>query len=340
MQYTPDAQAHERFLSAQFFYHRRAPGDIDLAQQYYEESVSIDPGYARAWAGLAGVYGIQFSEGEVPVPVALEKRRAAVEQALASGPNVAEAHIRAAQHYWETGDGQRAADHAARAFALDRDHPLVLAHYCTLLAWQDRFDDAIGLENRMIARDPFSLVVHINLANTLLAAGRLDEARTEFLKAAEISPDWHDAADVELARILILEQRYPEALQRVQSWPGGADRDHGLALIYDAQRRRADADAAVRRLREGKGPGSAVRLAEVYATRGNIDEAVRWVATAYERLGDNPWLSAEWQWVYPLRFSPFLKALHADPRWAELRMRGLPPGTQAELTALPEQLAN
>jgi TolB-like protein/DNA-binding winged helix-turn-helix (wHTH) protein/Flp pilus assembly protein TadD len=336
--YEPVAAAHERFLRAQFFYHRRAPGDIELAKHYYEEALGLDPRYARAWAGLAGVYGVEFSEGTVPVSVGLEQRRMAVEQALANDPNLAEAHMRAAQHFWETGDGKRAADHAARAFALDRNDPLVLSHYCTVLAWQDRFDDALELEDRMVTRDPFSLAVRINLANTLLAAGRLDEARAEFLKTVEISPDWQGAVDVELGRIMILEQRYPEALDEVRRWPEGVDRDHGLALIYDALGRKPDADAAVARLLSSSEPGAAVRLAEVYASRGDVDEAFDWVATAYSRLGENPWLSVQWQWVYPLRFSPFLEPLHSDSRWTKMKTRGLPPGTEAVLRDLPAQL--
>jgi tetratricopeptide (TPR) repeat protein len=183
--------------------------------------------------------------------------------------------MRAAQHFWETGDGRRAADHAARAFALDRNDPLVLAHYCTLLAWQGRFDDALELEHRMVTRDPFSLAVRISLANTLLAAGRFDEARTEFLETVEISPDWQAAVDVEFARIMILEKRYLDALAEVQRWPDGVDRDHGLALIYDALGRKPDADTAVQRLLASSEPGAAVRLAEVNASRGDVEADCR-----------------------------------------------------------------
>ena len=41
----------------------------------------------------------------------------------------------------------------------------------------------------------------------------------------------------------------------------------------------------------------------------------------------------------PLRFSPFLKTLHQDPRWLPMLARGLPPGTETVLRALPEQFA-
>ena len=337
---TPSADAHEHFLRARFFHHRRGPGDVERARHYYEEALLIDPRYARAWAGLAGVYGVQISEGEIPVTVGLEKRRKAVEQALALGPNLAEAHIRAAQHYWDTGDGQRAAAHATRAYALDRDDPLVLAHFSNVLAWQDRIDDAAELQRRIVHLDPVSLIGRVNFANTLLAAGRLDEAEAEFLKTIEINPQSRSAVEVDLGRILILRRQFAEALERIERWPSGEDRDQGLALVNHALGRDAEADAAIRRLIQGTGAGGAVRLAEVYAYRGNLDESFKWMATAHERLGRNAWISAEWEWVYPLRFSPFLKPLRADPRWSQVSTLGLPPGTHDVLEALPEQLTD
>ena len=83
-------------------------------------------------------------------------------------------------------------------------------------------------------------------------------------------------------------------------------------------------------------PGSAVRLAEVYAHRGDLDASFRWMSRAYERLGRNAWLTPAWRWLLPLRFSPFLRPLHADSRWQDMRTRGLPPGADAAVAALPD----
>ncbi len=60
----PSAEANDRFLRARFFYNRGTPGDNERAKDYYEQALRIDPGFARAWAGLAGVYGAQMSDGE------------------------------------------------------------------------------------------------------------------------------------------------------------------------------------------------------------------------------------------------------------------------------------
>ena len=57
-----NVDAYERFLQGQFFYNRRAPGDIERAADYYKQAVTLDPGYARAWAALAGAYSLLYAE--------------------------------------------------------------------------------------------------------------------------------------------------------------------------------------------------------------------------------------------------------------------------------------
>jgi hypothetical protein len=113
-------------------------------------------------------------------------------------------------------------------------------------------------------------------------------------------------------------------MKQAERWRDSPDRDFVLAVAGEALGRRDVARAAESRLLAGTGPANAVRLAELYAHRGQVDEAFRWINLAYDRLGANPWLSGNWQWVYPLRLSPFLEPLHDDPRWAATRQRGTP----------------
>lgn len=79
-----DAQAYESFLRAQFFFQRRAQGDLERAREIYERAIEFDPGFARAWAGLAAVYWIQTTEGDVKREIGLEKVRDAAERAWLS----------------------------------------------------------------------------------------------------------------------------------------------------------------------------------------------------------------------------------------------------------------
>jgi TolB-like protein/DNA-binding winged helix-turn-helix (wHTH) protein/Tfp pilus assembly protein PilF len=324
----PNAEAHERFLRAQFFYNRRAPGDIERAKEYYEETLRIDPGYARAWAGLSGVYGVQLSTGEISRESGVAKRLEAAERALALDPRLAEAHVRQAWHYLDAGDRERSEEHIRNAYSLDPGHPLVLTHLANTLAWEGRIDETVELLRQVATLDPLSSLVHNTLASYLLAAGRYDEARAERLKELDLNPAAKPEIDIDFAQILVLQHRFAEARKLIQRWPEGDNRNQGLAIVEHALGRNAAAEAALRKLTQGTAPGAAVRVAEVHAQRGNVDEAFRWMETARVRLGPDVWLTPEWRWAWMLRFSPFLRPLHGDPRWNAMS-RLLPPDRRA-----------
>jgi TolB-like protein/DNA-binding winged helix-turn-helix (wHTH) protein len=56
---TRDPRAFDHFLRGRFLFHRRAPGDLEWARQHFHAAIGFDPGYAPAWAALAGVYFIE-----------------------------------------------------------------------------------------------------------------------------------------------------------------------------------------------------------------------------------------------------------------------------------------
>ena len=64
---------------------------------------------------------------------------------------------------------------------------------------------------------------------------------------------------------------------------------------------------------------SAVRLAEVHAFHGNTEEAFKALETAGARITPQSWSSPDGTWIEQWRFSPFLRPLHADARWAIMR---------------------
>jgi hypothetical protein len=51
--------------------------------------------------------------------------------------------------------------------------------------------------------------------------------------------------------------------------------------------------------------------------RKDYDRAFQWLDTAYQRSRIQPGIP-RWGLRENLRMTPFLKPLHADPRWAEL----------------------
>jgi DNA-binding winged helix-turn-helix (wHTH) protein/tetratricopeptide (TPR) repeat protein len=298
------SEAMER---AKFFAQRRHPGDLERATKEYERALSLAPNLARAWAGLASVHWFEIGEGLQPREVNLPKVRDAALRALSLDPQLVEAHIRLATYLCATGQRAAAVEHYEKAVALEPDNPLVLATLAGLTADEGRWDEAIAFQRRAVAAEPLSLAAAENLAYFLFLAGRTEDAKKQFAKVLELDPTQPNEID---AFAEILEGRYEQALRIVETWPAGETRDHSLALIYHGLGRDEEARERLESLKAAKTWGNSIRVAEVYAHRGEIEEAFRWLQSPDS---NSPQDSAPSQYA-----SPFLKPLHQDARWANV----------------------
>jgi len=303
------AASNEQLRRADFFTQRRAPGDLARAKQQYEEASSLDPSSARAWAGLASVHWLEMGTGVQPSEINLPKVRTAAQKALDLDPRLAEAHLRMAQYLQSTGNAAAAHQHVATAASLQPNDPLVLSMLAGDAADDQRWEEAIVLQRRASAADPLSSVAAANLASYLFLAGRFEEAKHEFEKVIELDPTHPDEINV---LTQILQGRYDEALREVQTWAEGAVRDQSLALIYHGLGRAAESSERLDKLITTAGNSDPVMVAEVYAFRGETDNAFKWLHSS----GSQPCIS-------PMQFaSPFLKSLRTDSRWAQVVKRG------------------
>lgn len=313
-----NAQAFERYLQGKYFFNRRGESDIARAQEYFEQALQIDPDYARAWAGLAGVYHL----APRPAPqITLDAWREAVNRALQLGPNLAEAHVRAAQYYWRVGDLEASEQHCKRAIALNPSDPLVLGVSAGRAFAAGHWSEGIALQRRAVAVDPLSATGRANLGVYLTGGGEWEEARAELEKARELSPTL-SKIDSDLARLLILQQRFDDARIAIERMQPGPLQDQAIALAYRAPGQRDAADAALSRLvarlsSKEVNPELELLIAEVHAFRGDHDAALERMTRLLAQRG--PDAARTQKWVREdMVLSPFLKVLQADARWSSL----------------------
>jgi tetratricopeptide (TPR) repeat protein len=84
------------------------------------------------------------------------------------------------------------------------------------------------------------------------------------------------------------------------------------AMIEHALGNRDAADAALERFAASEGNSQPLRVACVYAWRGENDAAFEWLNRALEQY---PEMSVQYSW------EPWFNSLEDDPRWAELMTR-------------------
>jgi TolB-like protein/DNA-binding winged helix-turn-helix (wHTH) protein/tetratricopeptide (TPR) repeat protein len=323
---TANAQAYESYLHGRHLLNRRGTADIERAREYFEHAVRLDPNYARAWAWVAGTI-VMSEDANRNVPADLRQDlRHAVERAVALGPNLVEAHVRAYQYYALSGNAAAADEHYDRALALNPNDPWVRAALMPSVA-EGGLSEMIELQRRMVAQDPLSAVSRGNLGVFLMAAGQWEEAKAEYRKALELSPA-SPKLHRDVAKILILQGRFDEALAVAAELPEGPLRDQCLALVHQANGQQGAADAALARLiAVGEQPGTdaefKINIAEVYAYRGNRDEAFKWLTRMNQQTRVENALVPGWWSRQELSVSPFLKPLESDARWQPLLADGL-----------------
>ena len=316
-----DVDAYERFLHGQLFYNRRAPGDIERAVAEYKQAVALDPGFARAWAALAGGYSLLHAEVQPQDQALRDLQGEAARKAVESAPGLAVAHARLAQYYYHMQQRGKGDEHMRTAVALDPFDPLVMGFSASAAIWRGDYGEALKLWRQVVARDPLSSVSRRNLAAMLLLNGQFEEALAEDRRALELNPNAGEDLDIEIARDLVLLERYDEAIASISRLPIGNGRDYATALLHNAPGRKADADAALNRLASNSPEiPDRVRLAEIYAFRSMNDEAFDLLMDSQAEFERNQasWPREPRYYQDQIRTSPFLMPLHSDPRWTEL----------------------
>jgi TolB-like protein/DNA-binding winged helix-turn-helix (wHTH) protein/Flp pilus assembly protein TadD len=320
-----DPVAYQHYLEARFRFNRRIGDDLLLAEELFVEATRIDPGFARAWAGLAGVYWVRtdpYTDDwiRLSMPQALEAMALPIERALQADPDLAEAHVRACLYFSNVGQPDRASDHLARAQALAPNDPLVLASFGWYPEDPLSVEREIDLQRRIVAVDPLSLVARSNLVGFLIKDRRLDEARRELDEALSLHPA--AAADVaELwATVELLDGNIEAAVAAIETMPDDGSLPFlKTALLAMASQGRGLSDRSVEalaRLEQAPGEWAALRIAEIHAYAGAEQKTFAWLHEALQRTGPDTF-GCRALWI-EVDSSPFLSELKDDPRWHAL----------------------
>jgi serine/threonine-protein kinase len=301
-----DVEAYNLFLQGRYFFERRSQEDLEKAASYLERALEIDPGHARAWAALANVHWVQTTQGSVPVDEGSRQARREAGQALELDPDLAEAHavlgwIRLTYDW----DPPSAVATLERALQLEPGNPVICRMASLLAGAMGRFDEALELNRRAIELDPLSVPTVFNLGVLNRRAHRFDEAEAAFRKALELNPEYHFAHQA-LGGIHLLRSELPAALEEMEREPEPFWRRYGLALVYHALGREAEADAALAEISAANGGDAAYQIAQIHAFRGERDEAFAWLERAFSQRDGG---------LMNLLGDPLLVSLEDDPRY-------------------------
>ena len=304
-----NAEAFRLYLQGQHYREQLNRESASRAVECYEAALRLDPGYARAWAGLSRALTDQIGQNWLPRDAGFERAVRAAERSIALEPDLAEAYIahgwiaRAWEWDWKGAEASH-----KRALELAPGNSMVLNATGTLLGNLGKFEEAIALFRRAVGLDPLNVPINRNLGLYCLASGALDEAGAALDRALLLNAQgglthtWK--ALVELAR-----GSKDGALAEAEKEVSEIFRLVGTAVVRFSRGEKEASDAALGELVARHGPDSPYQVAEVHGARGEADKAFEWLERAFAFR--DPGLSY-------LKIDPFLKGLHGDPRWQVL----------------------
>jgi TolB-like protein/tetratricopeptide (TPR) repeat protein len=311
-----DPQAYDLILRARHAADRWDREGLDEAVTLFQHALNRDPTSADAAAELSETYSMQVTVGFLAPATGFEQARRAAMDALKLDPRNVRAHVGMAWIHiiydWDWAGAELELQQAATLAPGDVD---VLSAQATLSRTLGRGDNALRQIKAALAQDPLDTDLLVDLSSLQESLGNLREAEAAMRRALDIRPT-RAYGHYNLGLILLLRGDRDGALREMQQETINEGKQQGLALVYYALGRKADADAALAALIKEQANLSTLDIAQVYAFRGQSDEAMHWLERAYAQK--DPYLfriKGDWR----------MKGLEADPRYkAFLRKMNLP----------------
>jgi len=321
---TQNPEAYQLYLKGRYHWNKRTGADVRAAISYFNQAIDKDPGYARAYSGLADAYSVLDSLGEDPNDV-VPKANAAAEKALELDPTLARPHAVLAsdktEYNWDFSGSEA---EFRKAFELDPSDASAHQWFAEMLAAiGGRAQESIDEGNRAHQLDPLSPIISFGQGQNYAQDHQFDKAIEICKKVIADNPTFGRGHDC-LAYAYWGKREYPQVIQESKT-AAQLKGDKNYAEFAAALEAGFRSDGWLGALRKAievllaqrkTGYISSYTIAGLYADLGDKDHAFEWLNTAYQEHDTN---------LVTLRTDFHFDSLRSAPRYAELvRKIGLP----------------
>ena len=309
---TTNPEAYSKYLLGRHFIGVGDRGGMAQAVAALEKSVSLDPGYAPAWASLAyaSFWLVQFETTAAEQAAHTARARAAADKAVALAPELADGYaMRGFMRVNQGWDWRGAEADMDKALALGLgDANLVRLNARFVMAPQGRLGEAVAALQRLVERDPLSASAWASLGTLLTYRGRHDEAAAAFRRSLEIAPT-NPIAQSLVSYNLALQHRGEESLAAAREVKEEGWRLISEAVAFESMGRRPEAERAIAELKRKEADTMAYQIGTFHAWRGDDDEAFAWLDRA---------LRQEDGGLSDVLIEPAVSRMRGDPRYRAL----------------------
>lgn len=307
-------EAFDLYLKGRALWVKGGDENAKKAIEYYQQAITVDPGYALVYAQLADLYSGLITNDVVPQKEFGPKAEAAALKAVELDDNLAEAHLALAGRKIDGWDWAAAEREIKRALELNPN--LVPAHnlYGVYHMIHGRRVEAVAEMSRVRELDPLSMSASQARVNVLSIFRQNAEALELQKKVVELDKS-HPGPHERLGTLYVRVGQYREAIAEYQETIKLGKVNAGtqilLAGAYAHMGERDKAREILERY-EGKEDVSPATLAMVYVALGERDKTFAALEKAYAEHDQRLiWLRGEWEF----------DVLHDDPRFVNLARR-------------------
>ncbi|HFB66690.1 MAG TPA: tetratricopeptide repeat protein [Aeromonadales bacterium] len=192
--------AYENYLKGQAYASLNTKDSLNKALVSYSKALDIAPDYALANAGYALVSLLLYQNGQLKPEVALPQASKAIDLALSTEPNLAEAY--AAKGLLKTYERsyEAAEKNFQQALSINPRLTKALHNYGFLLWSQFRFQKALTYFEKALEHNPLSPMTNFAISDTLFNLGNIESSIQHFNYCLEILPE-NSACMLGLARV-------------------------------------------------------------------------------------------------------------------------------------------
>ena len=311
---TENLEAYTLYLKGRFFVNRLAEHDLRKALGLFEQALDADPGYARAYSGIADCWS-NLADDWVAPEEAYPRAKSAAIRAIQLEPTLGEAHTSIGKVLcWYEWEFEGASNALAKAVEYNPNYAEAHFVYGSTLPAVGRLVEGIDEMRKALVLDPLSAHFSRWLGRFLLYAERYEAAIEQSQKTLEIEPNYFqaylDIGAAELARGRTEESL--KAFRRGQSL-SAAVRSYDAMIVRPlvVLGELEDATAIMARL-EQQAKTEYLRaevLAMGFAALGDLEKAFDCLQQA---------LDAHSAGLIYLHLDPAYGPLRSDPRFADM----------------------
>ncbi len=141
---TTNLEAYDLYLRGRYLWERRGGDGLLRAADFFKQAVQLDPGFARAHAGLAMSYVLLPQYTALPADSMRALGVRSAERALMLDPNLPDAHLALAYALTYEWRWNEAEDHFRRALAADSSNATAHQWYSDYFLATDKIGDALS----------------------------------------------------------------------------------------------------------------------------------------------------------------------------------------------------